>query len=141
MRERALWLLASMAGAILLMAAIWPRFEREDGAAVASASALIPNVLARVSVLNGCGDPQVAARMRKKAQSLGLDVIDEGNAESFDFLHSLVIDRGGDMEKARRVAALLGIPHCIQQVSDDDYRLDDIRIIVGKDYKRLRLLD
>ena len=79
--------------------------------------------------------------MREKAQSLGLDVIEEGNADSFGYLESIVIDRDGDFEKARQVASLLGIPNYIQQISNDDYRLEDIRIIVGKDYRKLQLLE
>ena len=52
-----------------------------------------------------------------------------------------VIDRLGNMKKTKQVANMLGIPNFIQQISKDDYRLEDIRIIVGKDYKRLRLLE
>ncbi|MEE2659643.1 MAG: LytR C-terminal domain-containing protein [Candidatus Latescibacterota bacterium] len=92
-------------------------------------------------MLNGCGEPQIAARMTRKARSLGLDVIDEGNASSFNFLESLVIDRNGDMEKARQVARTLGINNLIQQIDEDPYRLEDVAVIIGRDYRRLRLLD
>ena len=95
----------------------------------------------RIAVFNGCGDPQVAARMTRRARGLGLDVIHEGNAESFNHLHSVVLDRVGNMDKARQVAARLGIPHAIQQISEDEYRLEEVSVIVGKDYKRLRLLE
>ena len=79
--------------------------------------------------------------MTKKARALGLDVIHEGNADSFGFLQSIVIDRSGRTEVAKRVALLLGIPHWIQQISDDAYRLEDVSIIIGKDFERLGLLD
>ncbi len=95
----------------------------------------------RIAVFNGCGDPQVAARMTKRARGLGLDVIHEGNAESFNHLYSVVLDRVGNMSRARQVAARLGIPHAIQQISEDEYRLEEVSVIVGKDYKRLRLLE
>ena len=139
MQERVLWLLAILAGAILLVAGLWPDPEREKSEVAPSAAAELGTV--RVSILNGCGAPQVAARLTRKARALGLDVINEGNAKSFGFLQSIVIDRSGDPKKASRVAALLGIPHWIQQVSDDTYRLWDVSIIIGKDYERLRLLD
>ena len=87
------------------------------------------------------GDPRVAARMTSKARALGIDVIHEGNASSFAFLESLVIDRTGNLERARGVARSLGIPHTIQQISDDAYRLEEVTIIVGRDYKRLGLLE
>ena len=147
MRDKALWLLASLAGAFLLAASIWPRFQVEEAAERVvpipepPQAAPVPVLFTRVSILNGCGDPGVAARMREKAQSLGLDVIEEGNADSFGYLETIVIDRDGDIEKARQVASLLGIPNYIQQISNDDYRLENIRIIVGKDYRKLQLLE
>jgi hypothetical protein len=146
-RDKALWLLGSLAGAFLLAASIWPRFQVEEHVepvvpvSEPAHAASAPVLSTRVSVLNGCGDPGVAARMREKAQSLGLDVIEEGNADSFGYLESIVIDRDGDLERTRQVASLLGIPNYIQQISEDDYRLEDIRIIVGKDYRKLQLLE
>jgi hypothetical protein len=143
-RDKALWLLGSLAGAFLLAASIWPRFQVEEPVVPGSEppqAAPVPVLFTRVAVLNGCGDPGVAARMREKAQSLGLDVIEEGNADSFGYLESIVIDRDGDLERTRQVASLLGIPNYIQQISEDDYRLEDIRIIVGKDYRKLQLLE
>lgn len=94
-------------------------------------------------MLNGCGVPQVAARLMKKARALGLgvDVIHEGNAESFNFLHTVVLDRSGDMDKALQVASALGIPHYAQQIVEDSYRLADVSIIVGKDFQRLWLFN
>ena len=142
-----MWLLGSLAGAFLLAASIWPQFQVDESVEPVvpvqepPEVAPVPGLLTRVSVLNGCGDPGVAARMRERAQSLGLDVIEEGNADSFGYLESIVIDREGDLEKTRQVASLLGIPNYIQQISDDDYRLEDILIIVGKDYRKLRLLE
>ncbi len=135
-----LWLLASAAGAILLVAGLWPDPQKE-GSSVAPPITPESGISVRVSVLNGCGAPKVAARMTRKARALGLDVIHEGNADSFGFLQSIVIDRSGRTEVARRVASLLGIPHWIQQISDDAYRLEDVSIIIGKDFERLGLLD
>ena len=141
MQERVLWLLAILAGAILLVASLWPGAgaEQKMPVIVPATPGLTERI--RVSVLNGCGVSQVAARMTRKARGLGLDVIHEGNADSFGCLQSIVIDRGGDPEKASQVAALLGIPNWIQQISDDTYRLEEVQIIIGKDYKSLKLLE
>jgi hypothetical protein len=79
--------------------------------------------------------------MTKKARAAGMDVIDEGNAESFGFLESVVIDRRGNLAKAREVATVLGIPRCIQQVRDDPSRLAEVSIVIGRDYRQLRLFD
>ena len=139
-QEKALWLLASVAGGVLLVVALLPQWEPLAETPGPEPAAVLQGSF-RVAVLNGCGDPRVAARMTRKARGLGIDVIHEGNAPSFGFLESLVIDRTGNLERARGVAKALGIPHTIQQISDDAYRLEEVTIIVGRDYKRLGLLE
>jgi len=138
-QEKALWLLASVAGIVLLGVALRPQWE-SSAETPSPELATAPEGSFRIAVLNGCGDPHVAARMTRKARARGIDVIHEGNASSFNFLESIVIDRTGDLERARGVARTLGIPHTIQQISDDAYRLEDVTVIVGRDYKRLGLL-
>ena len=116
-----------------------PYLEPEPAATAESSPPELEQPI-RISIFNGCGAAQVAARMTKKARSLGLDVIDEGNADSFDYTYSMTIDRAGDLDKARRVADILGIPHYIQQISEDEYRLEEVSVIVGRDYEKLKLL-
>ncbi|MCC7261818.1 MAG: LytR C-terminal domain-containing protein [Candidatus Latescibacteria bacterium] len=145
MQERVLWLLAIAAGAILLMAALRPYFAaKEEPAPLSSpppsSPQVNPDLHVRVAVLNGCGESQVAGRLTKKLRGLGCDVIYEGNAENFNFLQSMVVDRRGDLDKARRVAAVLGLPH-LQQVSEDTFRLEEVAVIIGRDYRQVRLLD
>ena len=140
-----MWLLAAAAGAVLLGAALWQRAVEEGEEAVGSPSSVsvdsLPPGSIRVEVLNGCGVPQVAAHLTRKVRQLGMDVIDEGNADSFAYLQSMVIDRGGDLDKARRVAKALGIPYYIQQIRTDPGRLAEVTIVIGKDYRRLKLLE
>ena len=140
-----MWVLASVAGIVLLVTALHQNFdqreeEREKTGKPLKASLHLQEPI-RVEVLNGCGISQVAARLTKKSRALGLDVIHEGNAVSFNFLHTLVIDRSGDPGKARQVASVLGIPHCIQQITEDAYRLADVSIIIGRDYLQMNLLE
>ena len=137
--------LASVAGIVLLLTALHQNFdqreeEREKAGKSPKASLHLQEPI-RVEVLNGCGTPQVAARLTKKSRTLGLDVIHEGNAVSFNFLHTMVIDRSGDPGKARQVASVLEIPHCIQQITEDAYRLADVSIIIGRDYLQMNLLE
>lgn len=139
-QERALWLLASVAGIGLLVLALRGQLDAPTPP-VQSAPVEPPGGTFRVAVLNGCGDANVAARMTRKVRSLGIDVIHEGNAASFDYVESLVIDRVGDWEQAAGVARALGIPSTIQQISDDTYLLEEVTVIVGRDYRRLQLLD
>lgn len=125
-----------------MVVALWPEAESLVVAGQPSAPSIPrPLVKARIAVLNGCGEDQVAGRLTQRLRSLGFDVIHEGNAASFDFLHTLVLDRGGDLDKACNVAASLGIPRCIQQISADEFRLEDVAIVIGRDHQRLRLLE
>ena len=143
-QELILWGLAVVAIALLLKAAFWPysaapepTLQREIPKPE-TAPQLSP---IRVEILNGGGEPQIAARLRKKARALGLDVIHEGNAPSFNYLHTLVVDLDGDIERARQVADILGIPHFIQQKKEDQFSLASVSIVIGRDYRRIGLLD
>jgi hypothetical protein len=86
----------------------------------------------RVQVLNGCGVPGAGAGMASVLrQAGGLDVIEIGNADQFDFETSLVLDRTGDSAPARQVArALDGAPVLRQRVADAQ---SDVTVIVGYD--------
>ena len=144
MQERILWVLATAAISILLGSALWPHFAAPaptpQAISAKSPAVPLPEPI-RVEILNGCGVTQVAARLRNKARTLGIDVIHEGNARSFDHLHSLVIDLSGDLDQARQVADVLGIPHLIQQKQEDQFHLADVSIVIGRDYRRIGLLD
>jgi len=64
----------------------------------------------------------------------GLDVIEIGNADEFDFQSSVVLDRTGDSAPAQRVAKILdGAPVLRQRRSDTQ---SDVTVIVGYDRGR-----
>ncbi|MCY4604798.1 MAG: LytR C-terminal domain-containing protein [Gemmatimonadetes bacterium] len=143
-QELILWGLATVAIALLLKAAFWPQSAapeptpQQEVPKPETTPQLSP---IRVEILNGGGESQVAARLRKKARALGLDVIHEGNAPSFNHLYTLVVDLDGDIEQARQVAEVLGIPHFIQQQKESQFRLASVSIVIGRDYRRIGLLD
>lgn len=143
-QELILWGLATVAIALLLKAAFWPQSAAPEPTLQQEApkpvTAPQPSPI-RVEILNGGGESQVAARLRKKARALGLDVIHEGNAPSFNYLHTLVVDLDGDIEQARQVADILGIPHFIQQKKENQFNLASVSIVIGRDYRRIGLLD
>ncbi len=62
-----------------------------------------------------------------------------GNAENFNFPETLVMDRLGKIEYARQVAALLGTPNVIQQKTPDPFRIEEVTIIIGRDYEGLEI--
>ena len=143
-QELILWGLATVAIALLLKAAFWSQSAapeptpQQEVPKPETTPQLSP---IRVEILNGGGESQVAARLRKKARALGLDVIHEGNAPSFNYLHTLVVDLDGDIEQARQVADILGIPHFIQQKKENQFNLASVSIVIGRDYRRIGLLD
>ena len=143
MHEKILWFLAGAAGTIIIAVVAWPELNSQPiDPPTPTQPAVEAQPLAqpiRVEVLNGCGVPQVAARLTRQARELGMDVIHEGNADHFGYLHTLVIRRGGDPEQARQVAAALGIPHIIEQQTTNAFRLADITIVIGRDFERIKL--
>lgn len=91
----------------------------------------------QINVLNGCGIAGVGNTMTTFCRQAGYDVVEMGNYKSFDVVESMVIDRSGKLDDARRLAKLLGISqnNVIQQFSSD--HLVSASIVIGKDYKNL----
>lgn len=87
---------------------------------------------ATVLVLNGCGEQGVGQRTAKLLRTFGLDVIDFRNADNFDYLETIVVDRCGDLDTAASIARRLGVGNVIQQIPETP--LVDIIVIVGADY-------
>jgi hypothetical protein len=63
-----------------------------------------------------------------------------GNAENFNFPETLVIDRVGKPEYAQQVADMLGTTNHIQQKTPDPFRIEEVTVIIGRDYHRLEIL-
>lgn len=91
----------------------------------------------QVEVRNGCGVAGLAADMTKYLRQKGFDVVEVGDYTSFDVTHSMVIDRVGDLEAAKKIAAVLGIAEAyVRQEISQDYYLD-ASIVIGQDYTTL----
>lgn len=104
---------------------------------VAQTTDLVGPVI-QVEIRNGAGVDHLAKRTRAFLRDRGFDVVDVGNYQSFSQDESLVIDRVGDLESARKVASALGIPQDrVQQDIRRDYYLD-ASVILGHDYSTLR---
>lgn len=111
---------------------IYPRIDSER-----SETGILVSEIIQVEVLNGCGVPGLAGRFTTVLRSNGFDVVSSGNFETFDITESLVIDRNGNMENARRVAHALGIPESriLQEISSHFYL--DASVVIGSDYEYL----
>ncbi|MBN1294411.1 MAG: LytR C-terminal domain-containing protein [Candidatus Latescibacteria bacterium] len=97
----------------------------------------------RIAVLNGCGRAGLAALCAEKLRSEGFDVVNGlgGNADSYDFNVSVVVDRKGDFEKAQIVGKKIGISDILDQRSDNPYIIEDVVVILGRDWDTLKLFN
>lgn len=86
----------------------------------------------RVEVLNGAGTAGLARDATHALRAHGFDVVYFGNAGRFDHPRSFVIDRTGDPERARDVAAMLGIDS-VTTVIDSSLMLE-ATVILGDDW-------
>jgi len=104
----------------------------------AQPSAKLVGDIIQVEVLNGAGVDHLAWETTQFLRDQGFDVVNTGNAQSFDYEQSVVIDRIGDLESARRVARALDLsPDRVRQEIRTDYYLD-ASVILGDDYRQLR---
>jgi NADPH-dependent 2,4-dienoyl-CoA reductase/sulfur reductase-like enzyme len=89
----------------------------------------------QVEVLNGAGVAGLAAEGTRFLRSRGFDVVLQGNHPPSD--RTRIIDRIGDPEPARRVAAALGVD--VERVeSDVDPSRDlDVSVVLGADHAEL----
>lgn len=94
----------------------------------------------RIEVLNGCGTDGIAGQLSDRLRDLGFDVMTQGNAESFNYPETLVIDRTGKPDYARQVADMMGTKNQIQQMTPDPFRIEEITVVIGRDYARLPIL-
>jgi hypothetical protein len=102
-----------------------------------SGSDLVGSII-QVEVRNGAGVDHLAAETTHYLRQRGFDVVDVGNYKTFSQERSVVIDRVGDPEAARKVAEALGLPaDRVQQEIRRQYYLD-ASVIIGRDYKQLR---
>lgn len=128
----------ALAGAAVLVflasAATGLRFSRASDApssTVDTAATLAAPTGARVEVLNGAGRPGLARDATERLRAAGFDVVYFGNARESQGL-SLVLDRGGRGDAARRAAAALGIRDVRTRPNATLYV--DVTVILGKDW-------
>jgi polyisoprenyl-teichoic acid--peptidoglycan teichoic acid transferase len=87
-----------------------------------------------VQVLNGTDTPGLANRAREVFRSYDLDVLPPGNADKETYARTVVYDRKGRPEEAKKVADLI---RCTRVSSLVDPQADpsvDVTVILGKDF-------
>lgn len=116
------------------------RFQESGKAVPEDETALVEGSIAgdrtiRVEVLNGAGVGGIARKMTDFLRRVGFDVIDFGNAESFEFYETVVLDRSGDWAAAERVARAVDVKNILEQ--KNPYLALDVTLILGRDYRKL----
>lgn len=106
------------------------RFPEAGAAENPSRSA--PRERVRVEVLNAGGVAGVARDVRNLLQDEGFDVVQFGNASTFDRDTTVVIDRSGREELAEAVANALGIRNVL--VEPDPNLFVDVTVLLGRDW-------
>lgn len=85
----------------------------------------------RVEVLNGAGRSGLARSVTRSLRREGFDVVFYGNAERTDHPRSVVLDRLNRPDRARAVAAALGIDSIAMAV--DSSLMLDVTVLLGRD--------
>lgn len=86
----------------------------------------------RVEVLNGAGTSGLARDATYRLRDDGFDVVFFGNADHFGYERSVVVDRVGRPDRARAVAAALGIDS-VATVLDSALMLE-VSVVLGDDW-------
>ncbi len=87
----------------------------------------------RVEVLNAANVPGLAREGTRRLRDAGFDVVYFGNAAGQAREKSVVLDRAGELETARDVARVLGIPH-VRSVPNKELYLD-VSVLLGRDWR------
>jgi len=97
-----------------------------------------PGEIIQIDVLNGCGISGVASTFTSYLRARGYDVVEMRNYKTFGVPQSLVIDRIGDLQTAKKVAYALGVSerNIVQQINEDYFV--DVSVVIGKDYNSLK---
>lgn len=86
----------------------------------------------RVEVLNGAGVAGLARDATRALRADGFDVVFFGNAGRFDYARTVVIDRLDRLERARAVAASLGVDS-VTTATDSTLMLE-VTVVLGADW-------
>jgi len=92
----------------------------------------------QLDVQNGSGEAKLAKKLTEYLRAEGFDVVEIGNYQSPDISETIVIDRTGNMEAAKSVAASLGVPEgrVVQKVDRNLFL--DVTIVIGRDFASLK---
>jgi hypothetical protein len=95
-------------------------------------AAQVPSI-GRIQVLNGCGIDGAADKTTDFLRKNRFNVVNTGNAPSWNYEFTLVISHIKDMNVARQVASTLSTDRIVLMRKED--RAYDVTVILGPDYE------
>lgn len=99
------------------------------------AVAMKDNQWVRIEILNGTGQPGVAAETRDVLQKEGYQVVSIGDADRSDYGRTIIINYGAPNDVVQRVSNDLKLdPNLAQLQGLNTAAPVDVRIVVGRDY-------
>ena len=87
-----------------------------------------------VEILNGTKVRGLAGRTREIYQSFGFDVISVGNADNDEYLNTVILDRKGKPELAKKAAEVIRCKRIYTKLDPNIDDTIDVTIILGKDF-------
>ena len=88
-----------------------------------------------IEVLNSCGEPGAAAKMRSFLRSNGFDVVSFGNDRLQNYDETIVVLRNPEWEGAQALARTLRTKNVLTVISKRSYV--DAAVYIGKDFKQI----
>ena len=108
-------------------------FSEEHDAATAVASRSL-----EVEVLDGAGSMRAAQHMTNILRALGYDVVEMKRNNSEMEERTFIFDRSGNLDAAKKLATILGVPQdkVFQKIDRTKYL--DMTVVLGKDFSQLK---
>ena len=91
----------------------------------------------QIEIWNGCGIPKLANMYEDFLRSEGLDVIKSRNADTFNYLETIILQHRGDKERALELAGIMKIDSDKITQDINEQLFYDLTLIIGKDYIHL----
>lgn len=129
-RLRTAGLAATVLAVLVLLGSLVAGLRHPTAPAPDPVAAVVDGARLRVEVLNGAGVPGLARSVTRQLRRQNFDVVYFGNAPAA-LDSSVVVDRAGNLDAARRVAEALGI-RSLRSEPDPTLFLD-ATVVLGRD--------
>lgn len=99
---------------------------------------VVNNRALEVEVLDGAGSMRAAQHLTNVLRTQGYDVVEMKRNNNEVEERTIILDRSGNLDAARKLATMLGVSQDKIFQKIDRTRYLDITVVIGKDYSRLK---